>query len=125
MNFTYSEKCQRLSAQVQGFMDTHILPRLPLAKKEEHERQYPLSFMADLKALARAEGLWNLFLPALRPDEPGTGLSNLDYAPLAEIMGRVAWASEVFNCSAPDTGNMELLHIFARTSSAEQWLNPC
>jgi len=77
-----------------------------------------------LKRAARAEGLWNLFLPTLREDEPGTRLTNLEYAPLAEIMGRVAWASEVFNCSAPDTGNMELLHLFADAKQRAEWLLP-
>ncbi|MCB2019874.1 MAG: acyl-CoA dehydrogenase family protein, partial [Burkholderiaceae bacterium] len=72
----------------------------------------------------RAAGLWNLFLPALRDDEPGTRLTNLDYAPLAEIMGRIPWASEVFNCSAPDTGNMELLHLFATPEQSARWLRP-
>ncbi len=85
---------------------------------------YPPPFVAELKALAKAEGLWNLFLPGLDPSEPGTPLSNLDYAPLAEIMGRVPWSSEVFNCSAPDTGNMELLHRFATPAQHERWLAP-
>ena len=80
--------------------------------------------MDDLKALARSEGLWNLFLPSLREDEPGMGLSNLEYAPLAEIMCRVHWASEVFNCNAPDTGNMELLHMFATPEQRQRWLGP-
>src|SRR5262245_49752647 len=113
MDFTYSETCERYRAQVQAFMDAHILPRVARANEEEHVGKYPLSFMEDLKSLAKSEGLWNLFLSSLRPDEPGQGLSNLDYAPVAEIMGRVGWASEVFNCNAPDTGNMELLHMFA------------
>jgi acyl-CoA dehydrogenase len=81
-------------------------------------RQQGPAVVEPLKAQARAAGLWNLFLPDLRDDEPGTRLSNLDYAPLAEIMGRVPWASEVFNCSAPDTGNMELLHLFATPAQA-------
>jgi acyl-CoA dehydrogenase len=80
--------------------------------------------MEDLKALAKSEGLWNLFLPHLKDDEPGTQLTNLEYAPLAEIMGRIEWASEAFNCSAPDTGNMELLHMFATPEQYEQWLRP-
>src|SRR6185437_8953169 len=70
------------------------------------------------------EGLWNLFLPGLKPDEPGTQMSNLDYAPCAEIMGLHDWASEVFNCSAPDTGNMELLHLAATPAQQERWLKP-
>src|SRR5690606_30022058 len=86
--------------------------------------QYPVSFMDDLKALARAEGLWNLFLPSLGDDEPGMGLSNLEYAPLAEIMGRVPWASEVFNCNAPDTGILEQLPLFATAEQRGCWLQP-
>jgi len=87
-------------------METYILTRNTLWQTEVAAGQFPVSFMHDLKALARSEGLWNLFLPGLKPEEPGHGLSTLDYAPLAEIMGRIPWASEVFNCSAPDTGNM-------------------
>ncbi|HEC01120.1 MAG TPA: acyl-CoA dehydrogenase, partial [Sphingomonadales bacterium] len=81
-------------------------------------------FMEDLKALARSEGLWNLFLPHLKEGESGTQLTNLEYAPLAEIMGRVIWAPEVFNCNAPDTGNMEIFHMFGTEAQKEQWLNP-
>jgi acyl-CoA dehydrogenase len=80
--------------------------------------------MEELKAKARAQGLWNLFLPGLKPDEPGAQMSNLDYAPCAEIMGRIQWSSEVFNCSAPDTGNMELLHLAATPAQKEMWLKP-
>ena len=80
--------------------------------------------MQDLKARARALGLWNLFLPSLHDDQPGTRLSNLDYAPLAEIMGRVPWAAEIFNCNAPDSGSMELLQIAARPDQVQRWLNP-
>jgi acyl-CoA dehydrogenase len=124
MDFNYSPTCERYRAQVQDFMDTHILPRVAQAKTEQHEGRYPLSFMEELKALAKAEGLWNLFLAKLHADEPGAGLSTLDYAPVAEIMGRVDWASEVFNCNAPDTGNMELLHMFATPAQRERWLKP-
>src|SRR5688500_14798567 len=124
MDFKYSQTCEQYRARVQAFMDAHILPRVAQATKEEHAGQYPFSFMEDLKALAKSEGLWNLFLSHLRPDEPGKGLSNLDYAPVAEIMGRVGWAPEVFNCNAPDTGNIELLHIFANPAQSERWLKP-
>lgn len=124
MNFSYSAKTQTLREQLTRFMDLHIVPRIGEWQQEVAAGIYPVSFMEDLKTLARAEGLWNLFLPALHDDEPGQGLSNLEYAPLAEIMGRVSWASEVFNCSAPDTGNMELLHMFATPEQREQWLNP-
>ncbi len=124
MDFSYSETCERYRAQVQDFMDAHVLPRVAQAKTEEREGRYPFSFMEELKSRAKSEGLWNLFLSRLHADEPGKGLSNLDYAPVAEIMGRVDWASEVFNCNAPDTGNMELLHMFATPAQRERWLKP-
>ena len=78
----------------------------------------------DLKTLAKSAGLWNLFHPSPAAGEPGERLTNLEYAPLAEIMGRVPWASEVFNCSAPDTGNMEILNLFATPAQKEHWLAP-
>lgn len=124
MDFEYSEKSLALQARVRDFMDEHVIPRHAQFKKEEAEGKFHISFMDDLKALAKSEGLWNMFLPALRDDEPGTRLSNLDYAPLAEIMGRLPWASEVFNCSAPDTGNMEILHMFGTPEQKEKWLKP-
>ncbi len=124
MDFSYSAKTQALREQLCGFMDQHIVPRIGAWQQEVAAGIYPVSFMQDLKALARSEGLWNLFLPSLKDGEPGNGLSNIEYAPLAEIMGRVSWASEVFNCNAPDTGNMELLHMFATPAQREQWLNP-
>jgi len=124
MDFSYSEKSLELQRRVRDFMDEHVIPRHAHFKAEEAEGKFQISFMDDLKALARAEGLWNMFLPALTKDEPGTRLSNLDYAPLAEIMGRLTWASEVFNCSAPDTGNMEILHMFGTQEQKERWLKP-
>lgn len=124
MDFSYSEKTDQLRAQLSGFMDDHIVPRIGQWNEEVHAGQFPVSFMEDLKNLAKAEGLWNLFLPHLREGEPGTKLTNLEYAPLAEIMGRVPWSSEVFNCSAPDTGNMEVLHMFGSEAQKEQWLEP-
>ena len=124
MDFTYSEKVRRLQRRLQDFMDEYVEPRMQQWRREVHEGSYPVSFMDDLKALARDEGLWNLFLPGLRDDEPGTRLSNLEYAPLAEIMGRIPWSSEVFNCNAPDTGNMEVLHMFATEEQRERWLQP-
>lgn len=124
MNFAYSERTQALMTQLRGFMERYIVPRIPEWHRAVAAGEYPPPFMADLKALAREEGLWNLFLPGLREDEPGTGLSNLEYAPLAEIMGRIHWASEVFNCNAPDTGNMELLHLFATDAQYQRWLLP-
>jgi acyl-CoA dehydrogenase len=124
MDFSYSEKTEQLRAQLRDFMDAYVTPRLGQWNSEIHAGQFPVSFMDDLKDLAKSEGLWNLFLPHLRDDEPGTRLTNLEYAPLAEIMGRVPWSSEVFNCNAPDTGNMEVLHMFATEAQREQWLVP-
>jgi acyl-CoA dehydrogenase len=124
MDFNYSEKTQQLRTRVTNFIEDHIVPRIGQWNDETHAGKIPVSFMEDLKNLAKAEGLWNLFLPALRDDEPGMGLSNLEYAPLAEIMGRVPWSAEAFNCNAPDTGNMELLHMFATEAQREQWLVP-
>jgi acyl-CoA dehydrogenase len=124
MDFAYAPKVEALRRRVQDFMDAHIVPRMRQWNEEVRQGQYPVSFMEDLKAMAKSEGLWNLFLPGLRDDEPGTRLTNLEYAPLAEIMGRVGWAAEVFNCNAPDTGNMELLHMFATAEQKEAWLRP-
>jgi acyl-CoA dehydrogenase len=124
MDFEFSPETEELRLRVGNFMDDHIIPRIRDWRDEVAGGAYPVSFMADLKELAKSEGLWNLFLSALREDEPGNGLTNLVYAPLAEIMGRVSWASEVFNCSAPDTGNMELLHMFATPAQYDEWLKP-
>ena len=124
MNFAHAPRVEVLRQQVDQFMSDRILPRIRDWRDEVAAGQFPVSFMEELKRQARAEGLWNLFLPGLREDEPGTRLTNLEYAPLAEIMGRVPWASEVFNCSAPDTGNMELLHLFASEPQRLEWLVP-
>jgi acyl-CoA dehydrogenase len=123
MNFDYPPAVQALRRQLQNFMDDHVIPRIGLWQQAEAGQTYP-DFMEDLKALAKSEGLWNLFLPGLAADEPGQRLSNLDYAPLAEIMGRVPWAAEVFNCNAPDTGNMEVLHLFGSEQQRRDWLRP-
>jgi len=124
MDFAYSPRVEDLRHRVSNFVDEYIKPRIRQYHEEARAGAYPISFMDDLKELARDEGLWNLFLPNLGDDEPGTRLSNLEYAPLAEIMGRIGWASEVFNCQAPDTGNMELLHQFASPEQREKWLLP-
>ncbi len=124
MDFAYSEKSLDIQARVRRFMDEHIVPRARDWDQSVHDGVFPPPFIEDLKAKARAEGLWNLFLPNLRPDEPGMGLSNLDYAPVAELLGRIMWSAEVFNCNAPDTGNMELLHMFASERQYADWLRP-
>ncbi len=124
MHFEFTDAARDLQRRVRDFMDAHVTPRNAEWLRHAEAGVFPPPFMEDLKALAKEAGLWNLFLPGLRPDEPGTRLSNLDYAPLAEIMGRLHWASEAFNCNAPDTGNMELLHMFATPAQYERWLKP-
>jgi acyl-CoA dehydrogenase len=124
MDFDYSPRQQEFRARVREFMDRYVIPNHTRWRREVAEGANPPPVIDELKAIAKAEGLWNLFLPGLKPDEPGTRLSNLEYAPLAEIMGQIVWAPEVFNCNAPDTGNMELLHLFASPEQRERWLKP-
>ena len=124
MDFAYSPKVEALRAKLRDFMDRLVVPADAEFHADVEAGRYPMALLDGLKARARDEGLWNLFLPSLKEDEPGTRLTNLEYAPLAEIMGRVPWSSEVFNCSAPDTGNMELLHLFATPEQRERWLGP-
>lgn len=120
MNFDYSEKTRELQKRLQTFMDEHIYPNEQAYTQEINsgDRWEPLALIEDLKQKAGAEGLWNLFLPEV------SGLTNLEYAPLAEIMGRVFWSSEAFNCSAPDTGNMEVLERYGSAEQKEAWLKP-
>ena len=124
MDFDYSPRVKDLLARLRAFMDAEVRPADPAYQAAVDRGDYPIDLIDGLKAKAHAAGLWNLFLPALRDDEPGTRLSNLEYAPLAEVMGRLPWSSEVFNCSAPDTGNMEILHLFATPEQRERWLVP-
>ncbi|WP_324133610.1 acyl-CoA dehydrogenase family protein [Bosea sp. (in: a-proteobacteria)] len=124
MDFAYSARVEELRTRLQAFMDAHVQPADARWREEVEAGRYPIALIDGLKARAKADGLWNLFLPALKPDEPGTRLSNLEYAPLAEIMGRIYWSSEVFNCNAPDTGNMEILHLFATPEQRQRWLVP-
>ena len=124
MDFEYTPKVQTLQAKLQDFMDRLVVPANVEYHREVEAGAYPMTLLDGLKARARDAGLWNLFLPGLKEEEPGTRLTNLEYAPLAEIMGRIPWSSEVFNCSAPDTGNMEILHLFATPEQRERWLIP-
>jgi acyl-CoA dehydrogenase len=124
MNFDYSEKVERLRAQLTDFMRYHIEPANREWHCEADRGGYPVALLDRLKSRAFSEDLWNLFLPGLHGDQPGQRLTNVEYAPLAEIMGRIPWASEVFNCSAPDTGNMELLNLFATPAQRSEWLDP-
>ena len=124
MDFRFSEHAIELQNQLNQFMDTHVIPQIGDWHKEVAKGNSHPQLIEDLKALAKAENLWNLFLPKLNESEPGQRLTNLEYAPLAEIMGRVPFASEVFNCSAPDTGNMEVFHMFGTDEQKERWLKP-
>ena len=124
MHFQFSEENLQMQRSLRQFMDRHVLPRNRAFEQVAATGAHPTAVVEPLKALAREAGFWNLFLPGLREDEPGTRLTNLEYAPLAEIMGRLYWSSEVFNCNAPDTGNMELLHLFATPEQRARWLEP-
>jgi acyl-CoA dehydrogenase len=122
MDFALSDKVKHLQRRLQGFMDEYIYPNERRYYDEiERSRWAPSTVIEELKPKARAAGLWNLFLP---DDAHGEGLTNLEYAPLAEIMGRSFIAPEVFNCSAPDTGNMEVLARYGTAEQKEQWLKP-
>jgi len=128
MNFDYTEKVKDLQAQLLAFMDKHIYPNEERFFAEIADNRakgnawIPTKVVEELKPLARKAGLWNLFLP--KSTRAPQGLSNLEYAPLCEIMGRVPFAAEVFNCSAPDTGNMETFERYASESLKDQWLEP-
>src|SRR5580700_2775652 len=122
MNFDHSSKVKDFQQRLIAFMDEHIYPNEARYHHEiEQDRWQPVKVIEKLKPKARAVGLWNLFLPH---DAHGAGLTNLEYAPLCEIMGRSAMAPEVFNCSAPDTGNMEVLARYGTAEQQERWLKP-
>jgi acyl-CoA dehydrogenase len=133
MDFDYSAKTKELQARLQKFMDDHVYPNEATYKQqlksntEAGKRWTALPIIEELKPKARAAGLWNLFLPvdtAEASGYTGAGLTNQEYAPLAEIMGRVQWSSEVFNCSAPDTGNMETIARYGSDEIKARWLKP-
>ena len=126
MNFEHSEKVRALVGRLEAFFEQHIYPREAevadiVATREGKARWQPIPILEELKPRARAAGLWNLFLPH---SERGAGLTNLEYAPLCEVMGRVGWSSEVFNCSAPDTGNMEILERYGSEDIKARFLAP-
>lgn len=121
MDFKPSDRALDWHARVRRFLDEQVIPREQeyfAQVREDPDRQPPA--MEEMKASARAAGLWNMFLPG----EHGAGLTNLEYAPLAELMGRHLWSAEVFNCNAPDTGNMEVLHMYGSAEQQERWLKP-
>ena len=126
MPYEFTAEGLALQEEVKKFMDEYIYPN-----EEEYYRQYHAGadhsyppILDDLKAEARKRGLWNLFLPHLREGDPGTKLSNLDYAPISEQLGKVPFSSEVLNCAAPDTGNMEILNLYATDRIRQEWLKP-
>src|ERR1700689_5795596 len=123
MNFEFTDKVKSLQKRLQAFMDEHIYPNEQRFQDELNpdDRWKPTRIIEELEAKAHAAGLWNLFLPE---SEDGAGLTNLEYAPLCEIMGRSTMAPEVFNCSAPDTGNMEVLARYGTKEQKERWLKP-
>jgi len=128
MDFAHSDKVKALQGKLARFMDAHVYPNERRfhdeveANRAKGNPWVPTKLIEELKRKARPEGLWNLFLP--RSPQAPEGLSNLEYAPLCEIMGRVHWAPEVFNCSAPDTGNMETLERYGSEEQKRQWLDP-
>jgi len=122
MNFSYSARVEELRGQLLAFMDEHIYPNESLYQQQVAAGGFgPVPVVEELKKKARAAGLWNLFLPE---SEYGAGLTNVEYAPLCEIMGRVFWAPDVFNCNAPDTGNMEVLVRYGTAEHKKLWLEP-
>ena len=120
MDFSFSPQTLEMHERLRRFMEAHIYSSEKAYSDEvgSGDRWQPLELIERLKQRAKVEGLWNLFLTGV------SGLSNLEYAPLAEMMGRVVWASEVFNCSPPDTGNMEVLHIYGTQEQKDEWLQP-
>ncbi len=123
MDFTFNDKTKEYQERVSAFMDKHIYPNEHRFHQEiaTGDRWQPVALLEELKPLAKEAGLWNLFLP---DSNRGAGLKNIEYAPLAEIMGRVEFASEVFNCSAPDTGNMETIERYGTEAQKQEWLEP-
>ncbi|RKP55940.1 acyl-CoA dehydrogenase family protein [Pararobbsia silviterrae] len=123
IHFDLTDRAAALRERVAAFMDAHVYPNEDRYHREvaDGDRWQPVAVIEELKARAKADGLWNLFLPE---SDLGAGLTNAEYAPLCELMGRVLWAPEVFNCSAPDTGNMEVLVRYGTPEQKAQWLEP-
>ncbi|WGH90108.1 acyl-CoA dehydrogenase family protein [Auritidibacter ignavus] len=128
MDFSFSDRCQDYRQRLLDFMDEHVYPAEPVFEQQMHESgddNFHPPIMEELKAEAKSRGLWNLFHPHANEEWGSPGLSNLDYAPLAEIMGRSpGLAPEATNCNAPDTGNMEVLELFGTEEHRERWLKP-
>ena len=124
MDFSPSAPSRLWLQKAEAVFARYVLPHNAAWHQSVADSVYPPAFLPDLKALSQSEGLWNLCLPGLPTSAPGTRLSNLEYAPIAELLGRLPWASEVFNCQAPDSGNMELLLRYADAGQSARWLKP-
>lgn len=125
MNFQYNDKTIEIKARLEAFMDEHVYPNEAVYHQQLAENRWDTPpIMAELKLLAKAQGLWNLYIPPSLSEFGGAGLSNVEYAALAEVMGRVLWSPEIFNCNAPDTGNMEVFMKYATPAQQEKWLKP-
>jgi acyl-CoA dehydrogenase len=125
LNFDIADEAREIRDQVEAFFDSHILPRNPdWIAQVEHGGDPAPAFLKELRAEAYERGLWNMGLPALADDEPGTRLTNLQFAGVAEVLGRLPWASMVFNCQAPDVPNMEILQMFGTPAQKREYLNP-
>ena len=129
MDFTMSARQKEWLERVQAFMKAHVRPAVPIYEKQDAEgpRWKVIPILEDLKKKAKAEGLWNMFMPPSSHEDDefhGAGLTNLEYALLSEEMGHISWASEVFNCSAPDTGNMEVFIRYGTKEQKRKWLRP-
>jgi acyl-CoA dehydrogenase len=125
MNFQYNDKTIEIKARLEAFMDEHVYPNEAVYHQQLAENRWDTPpIMAELKLLAKAQGLWNLYIPPSLSEFGGAGLSNVEYAALAEVMGRVLWSAEIFNCNAPDTGNMEVFMKYATPAQQEKWLKP-
>lgn len=126
--FKFSEEALEIKARVGDFMQQHIYPAnahyLEIEKSPQRNDPDALAFIDDLRAMAKEQGLWNMFFPHLREDEPGVGLSNVDYAPILEEMATITWAPEVFNCQGPNSGNVELLHAAGTEEQRQKWMRP-
>jgi len=129
MDFNMSDRQREWLNRVQSFMHKHVRPAVPTYRQQDEAgaRWKVIPVVEELKKKAHAEGLWNMFMPPSSHEDDefrGAGLTNLEYAPLAEEMGHIGWASEVFNCSAPDTGNMEVLMRYGSKEHKKKWLRP-
>jgi acyl-CoA dehydrogenase len=124
MMFDLPPRALEMREQVESFFNSRVLPNNALWREQARAGQAVPEIETQLREEARSLGLWNMALPRLTEDEPGTKLTNLEFTAVAEVLGRLEWGSRVFNCHAPDVPNMELLQLFATPAQREQWLQP-